>query len=80
MTRSQLTAFGRWVRKQPRGTKAKIQYATHLAYSTVHAATRKRVSREVAELLAEQTGGAVRWEDIAGARVGNPSTTRDVSP
>lgn len=58
------TAFGRWAKQQPRGVLSRAQQATGLAYSTVHAATRKRMSTDVAILLSRFTKGAVKAADI----------------
>lgn len=68
MSEQDLTAWGRWVRKQPRGTMVRAQLTTGLAYSTIHYALRRRVTMEVAEALAKFTGGAVKPASIARRR------------
>jgi hypothetical protein len=54
-----LTAFGEWLRCQPRGTPSEAMRVTGLAYSTVLIAKRRRMTRDVAEVLSAFTGGAV---------------------
>ncbi|HEX6239990.1 MAG TPA: hypothetical protein VFZ61_03815 [Polyangiales bacterium] len=76
MSGEQLTPFGEWVAGQPRGTMRKIELATGIAYSTIHAAKKRRVSRDVAEALAKQTGGALKWPQIGGARIGRLGASR----
>jgi hypothetical protein len=65
---SALTAWGKWVRSQPRGTMRRAELATKLAYSTIHYALTQRTSRKVAELLSEFSGGAVRVDAMAKRR------------
>jgi hypothetical protein len=74
-----LTAFGRWVRKQPRGTMREIELKSGLAYSTVHGAQKRLVSLEVARVLCSFTHGEVKVGDIKGVAIGRPSKWRRAS-
>ena len=60
-----LTAFGRWVRTQPRGTLSRAMASTGLAYTTVLYAKTRLVTREVAEALSAFTRGEVAADDLA---------------
>jgi hypothetical protein len=60
-----LTVWGRWLRKQPRGTLTRAQEATRLAYSTLHYARVRRLTDEsAAEALASFARGAFAHEDL----------------
>lgn len=65
MSGEQLTAWGVWVRQQPRGIMTKAQRVTGLAYSTVHGAQTRRVRPDIAALLSKFSRGAVKAKDIA---------------
>jgi hypothetical protein len=56
----QLTAWGRWLVEQPRGTKNRAFRETGLALTTLDHARTNLVTNEVAELLAAFTKGAVK--------------------
>ena len=79
MSGEELTAFGRWVREQPRGTMREIELETGLAYCTVHRALTHRMSLEVAKLLSAVTRGAVKERDIKGVAIGRPSRKRSAA-
>lgn len=64
----ELTAWGRWLVQQPRGTRERAARQCGVAATTVDDAKRRRVSREIAELFAKFSGGAVRVDDIAKPR------------
>jgi hypothetical protein len=64
MAGDKLTAWGAWVRKQPRGIMTKAQRATGLAYSTVHGAQTRLVREDVALLLSKFTRGEVKAREI----------------
>ena len=59
------TAWGRWVRKQPKGALTQAMLATGLAWSTVCKARTRLVTHEVAVLLSEFTRGEVSVADLA---------------
>ena len=61
----ELTAWGIWLSQQPRGTREKAVRQTGLAATTVDDAKRRRVTREVAELLSTFSAGAVKVSDLA---------------
>jgi hypothetical protein len=65
MTGQQLTAWGEWVARQPRGILTKAQRATGLAYSTVHGAQFRLVREYSAVLLAKFSRGGVKADDIS---------------
>lgn len=60
----QQTAWGEWVKRQPKGVLTRAMRETGLAYSTVIKACRRRVTRDVAEALSRFTHGAVKVRDI----------------
>lgn len=64
MGRDTSTPFGRWASEQPRGVLTRAQRVTGLAYSTVHAATKQRMSPDVARKLSRFTKGAVKAAEI----------------
>lgn len=61
----ELTAFGRWLKGQPKGALSEAHRRTKLAWSTVCDARKKRMSREVARKLSRFTRGEVSVDDIA---------------
>jgi len=62
---AKLTAWGRWLRDQPRGTLTRAQKATDLAYSTLHYARVRRLTEvKHAEKLVAFSGGAFRVDEI----------------
>lgn len=60
----QLTAWGRWLIQQPRGTKNRAFRETGLALTTLDHARRNLVTDEVAKLLAAFTKGAVKATEM----------------
>jgi hypothetical protein len=60
----QLTAWGRWLVQQPRGTKNRAHRATGLALTTLDHARRNLVTNEVAELLAAFSKGAFKASEM----------------
>lgn len=64
MGRDGMTAFGRWAEEQPRGVLSRAMRATGFAYSTIHAATKRRMSRDVAVKLARFTRYEVKASEI----------------
>lgn len=62
---AKLTAWGRWLKSQPRGTLTRAQEATRLAYSTLHYARVRRLTDEdAAKALAAFARGAFTAEDM----------------
>lgn len=66
----ELTAWGVWIRSQPRGTLSRAQLSTKLAWSTVHGAQKKLVSRDVAEALSKFTKGEVKASQLIKRKQG----------
>jgi hypothetical protein len=65
------TAFGDWLRRQPRGTKARIARETGISPPTIdRARDGLPVISEYAEAIAAQTNGGVDARDIAKVPVG----------
>lgn len=55
-----LTAWGVWVAAQGRGVLQDAQFATGVAYSTLHYAKTRLVTAEIAEQLQAYSKGAVK--------------------
>lgn len=68
MSGEELTAWGVWLSQQPRGTRERAVRQTGLAATTIDDAKRRRVTREVADLLSQFSGGAVKATDMAFPR------------
>lgn len=68
--RVRLTAFGRWVRKQPYGVLERAARETGLSRISVVRAQKKLMSTDVAILLSGFTRGAVSVDEIAKSDVG----------
>ena len=58
------TAWGKWVRRQPKGVLTEAMRATGLSWSTVSHAQWRRVRTEMAKALSAFTKGAVAVADI----------------
>lgn len=69
------TAWGRWVRDQPRGVMMRAMRVTGLAYSTIHDARYRLMSRDVAEKLAAFSAGGVHVRDIVKPRAPVPGAS-----
>jgi hypothetical protein len=68
MSDRQRTAFGEWVKTQPRGVLTQVMRTTGLAWATVHGAQYRFVSRDVAVLLARCTAKAVKPSQLIKKR------------
>lgn len=62
------TAWGTWVRAQPKGVLTRAMRATGLSWSSVNKAKKRLVTRDVAEALAKFTRGAVKARDLVKRR------------
>lgn len=59
------TAWGKWVRGQPKGVLTDAMRVTGLSWSTVSHAQWRRIRSELAKVLADFTGGAVSAAELA---------------
>ena len=60
----ELTAWGKWVREQPRGTLSRAMWATGYAWVSVSRAQYHLVSTDLAEALSRFTDGAVKASEM----------------
>lgn len=63
------TAWGAWVRTQPKGVLTRAMRATGVSWSSVNKAKHSLVTRDVAEALAKFTRGAVKARELVKRRV-----------
>ena len=62
------TAWGAWVRTQPKGILTRAMRETGLSWSSVTKAKTRLVTRDVAETLARFTRGAVKASQLVKRR------------
>jgi hypothetical protein len=62
------TAWGAWVRTQPKGVLTRAMRETKLSWSSVSKAKHHLVTRDVAEALAKFTRGAVKARELVKRR------------
>lgn len=61
---NQLTAWGRWLAQQPRGTKNRAHRETGVALTTLDHARKNLVTDEIAKLLAAFSRGGFRAAEM----------------
>lgn len=66
------TAWGAWVRQQPKGVLTRAMRETGLGWSTVSKAQKRLVAMETAQLLSRFTRGQVKAKDIMRRRTVSP--------